>query len=131
MVHITRGPFDDTPVLLPPLAEQKRIVAAIEEQFSRLDFGVAALERARQNLRRMRAAVLQEATEDALADCGRAPMPLSELLLVPLANGRSVPDGPEDGYPVLRLTAVRGGQIDLLSTALVSKGSQHGECTPE
>ena len=43
---------------VPPLAEQERIVAAIEEQFSRLDAGVAALERARQNLKRMRAAVL-------------------------------------------------------------------------
>ncbi len=42
-------------------AEQERIVAAIEEQFSRLDAGVAALERARQNLKRMRAAVLQAA----------------------------------------------------------------------
>ena len=46
---------------LPPLAEQERIVAAIEEQFSRLDAGVAALERVRQNLKRMRAAVLQAA----------------------------------------------------------------------
>jgi type I restriction enzyme, S subunit len=41
-----------TPVAPP--AEQVRIVAAIEEQFSRLDAGVAALERARQNLKRMR-----------------------------------------------------------------------------
>jgi restriction endonuclease S subunit len=35
---------------LPPHMEQERIVAAIEEQFSRLDAGVAALERARQEL---------------------------------------------------------------------------------
>jgi type I restriction enzyme, S subunit len=39
---------------VPPSAEQDRIVAAIEEQFSRLDVGVAALERARQNLKRLR-----------------------------------------------------------------------------
>jgi type I restriction enzyme S subunit len=44
---------------LPPIEEQKRVAAAIEEQFSRLDAGVAALERVRQNLKRMRAAVLQ------------------------------------------------------------------------
>jgi len=44
-----------------PVPEQDRIVAAIEEQFSRLDAGVAALERVRQNLKRMRAAVLQAA----------------------------------------------------------------------
>lgn len=47
-------------VPLPPLLEQKRIVAGIEEQFSRLDAGVAALERARQNLKRMRGAVLHQ-----------------------------------------------------------------------
>ena len=44
----------DFAVPVPPVAEQERIVAAIEEQFSRLDAGVAALERVRQNLKRMR-----------------------------------------------------------------------------
>jgi len=48
-------------MLLPPLSEQGRIVAAIEEQFSRLDAGAAALQRAQQNLKRMRAAILHAA----------------------------------------------------------------------
>jgi type I restriction enzyme S subunit len=33
------------PFALPPTEEQRRIVAAIEEQFARLDAGIAALER--------------------------------------------------------------------------------------
>jgi type I restriction enzyme S subunit len=53
-------------VVIAPTAEQKRIVAAIEEQFSRLDAGVAALARVRQNLKRMRAAVLRAAVTGAL-----------------------------------------------------------------
>ena len=53
---------------VPPVAEQERIVAIIEEQFSRLDAGVAALERVRQNLKRMRAAVLRSALTGTLAD---------------------------------------------------------------
>jgi type I restriction enzyme S subunit len=54
----------DTP--LPPLAEQERIVAAIEKQFSRIDAGMAALERVQRNLRRMRAALLQAAVTGRL-----------------------------------------------------------------
>jgi type I restriction enzyme, S subunit len=54
------------PLRLAPFAEQERIVAAIEEQFSRLDAGVAILERVRKNLNRMRAAVLQAAVTGKL-----------------------------------------------------------------
>ncbi len=49
------------PCALPPLAEQKRIVTAIDEQFSRLDAGVGALKRIQRNLGQMRSAVLARA----------------------------------------------------------------------
>lgn len=39
---------------LPPLTEQRRIVAEIEKQFTRLDAGVAALRRTQANLKRYR-----------------------------------------------------------------------------
>jgi type I restriction enzyme, S subunit len=48
----------DLPVPIAPLPEQRRIVAEIETQFSRLDAAVAALERAQDKLKRYRAAVL-------------------------------------------------------------------------
>src|SRR5262244_466575 len=54
------------PVPLPPLPEQHRIVAEIEKQFTRLDAGVAALERARVNLKRCRSSVLKAACEGRL-----------------------------------------------------------------
>jgi type I restriction enzyme S subunit len=63
---INRGQLKALPVPVPPIAEQNRIVAAIEEQFSRIDAGMAALRRARQNLKRMRAAVLQAAATGEL-----------------------------------------------------------------
>jgi type I restriction enzyme S subunit len=50
MVHITKSHFENTRVLLPPTAEQERIVAAIEEQFSRLDAGSALLDRTQARL---------------------------------------------------------------------------------
>ena len=51
---------------IPPLPEQHRIVAAIEEQFTRLDAAVAALKRAQANLKRYRASVLKAACEGRL-----------------------------------------------------------------
>ena len=51
---------------LPPLPEQQRIVAKIEELFTQLDAGVAALEKAKAQLRRYRQAVLKAAVEGEL-----------------------------------------------------------------
>ncbi len=63
------------PVLLPPLAEQRRIVATIEEQFTRLDAGVAALKWAQAALKRYRAAVLKAAVEGKLTASWRTQHP--------------------------------------------------------
>lgn len=51
---------------LPNLAEQRRIVAEIERQFSRLDEAVANLKRVKANLKRYKAAVLKAAVEGTL-----------------------------------------------------------------
>ena len=61
------GPWlTEAPIPLPPLAEQRRIVAEIETQFTRLDASVAALRRAQANLKRYRASVLKDACEGRL-----------------------------------------------------------------
>jgi type I restriction enzyme S subunit len=61
---------------IPPLAEQHRIVEAIESYFTRLDDAVATLERVQRNLKRYRASVLKAAVEGRLvpteADLARA-----------------------------------------------------------
>lgn len=51
---------------LPPLDDQRRMVAEIEKQFTRLEAGVAALRRVQANLKRYRAAVLKAACEGRL-----------------------------------------------------------------
>ncbi|TNC81833.1 MAG: restriction endonuclease [Oleiphilus sp.] len=51
---------------LPPFNEQKRIVAKIEELFSELDNGIAALKTAREQLKVYRQAVLKHAFEGKL-----------------------------------------------------------------
>jgi type I restriction enzyme S subunit len=63
---------------IPPLAEQSRIVTEIEELFSDLDAGVAALKRAKANLKRYRASVLKSAVEGKLTEQWRAKHPAIE-----------------------------------------------------
>lgn len=63
---------------VPPLQEQRRIVAKIEELFSDLDAGVAALQRVRANLKRYRAAVLKAAVEGRLTEEWRTQHPATE-----------------------------------------------------
>ncbi|MEN6367836.1 MAG: restriction endonuclease subunit S [Thermoguttaceae bacterium] len=63
---------------LAPLSEQRRIVAKIEELFSDLDAGVAALQRARAKLKRYRAAVLKAAVEGKFTEEWRTKYPPKE-----------------------------------------------------
>ncbi|CAG1002470.1 Type-1 restriction enzyme EcoKI specificity protein [Myxococcaceae bacterium] len=80
--------LESLPTAVPPAFEQRRIVAALEQQLSRIEAGVAALERAKANLERYRASVLKAACEGRLVPTeaelaraeGRTYEPASELL---------------------------------------------------
>jgi type I restriction enzyme S subunit len=82
---------------ISPLPEQRRIVAEIETRFTRLDAGVAALERAQANLRRYKAAVLKATCEGRLVRTeaelaraeGRDYEPADQLLAHILAERRA------------------------------------------
>jgi type I restriction enzyme S subunit len=71
MVHVTKGKFEETEVLLPPLNEQKRIVAKIEELFTELDAGIANLRLAQAQLKTYRQALLKHAFEGQLTAAWR------------------------------------------------------------
>lgn len=75
---LRKSDVEPIPLPLPPLNEQRRIVAKIEELFSDLDAGVAALKRAKANLKRYRAAVLKAAVEGKLTEAWRAEHPATE-----------------------------------------------------
>jgi type I restriction enzyme S subunit len=76
--HLTGTSLSKVSFPIPPLNEQRRIVAKIEELFSDLDAGVAALNRAKANLKRYRAAVLKAAVEGKLTEEWRAKHPNAE-----------------------------------------------------
>ena len=94
---ISSAPLGQTVALvLPPLPEQRRIVAEIEKQFTRLDAAETALKRVEANLKRYRASVLKAAgegklvpTEAELAEAeGRDYEPADQLLERILAERR-------------------------------------------
>jgi type I restriction enzyme S subunit len=92
MASISQDQLAAFPLPLAPLNEQRRIVDKVEELLSDLDAGVAALERARANLKRYRAAVLGAAVTGALTEEWRAAHrraePASKLLDCILAERR-------------------------------------------
>jgi type I restriction enzyme S subunit len=92
---------------LPALAEQRRIVEALEDHLSRLDAADSNAHRAEAQLAALDSTWI--CRHPILSSAPRRR--LGELLAEPLSNGRSVPDG--DGFPVLRLTCLRDGRVDL------------------
>ena len=91
---ISSKPLANTvPVVIPPLAEQRRIVAKIEELFAELDVAVVELERVRVNLKRYRASVLKAAVTGELTADWRAKQrslePAATLLERILTNRRT------------------------------------------
>lgn len=66
LMRVRPAVLDRYPIPLAPLAEQRRIVAALEEHLSDLDAAVAGLKRAKANISRYRVAVLSSAVRGAL-----------------------------------------------------------------
>ena len=70
--NISQGIIKEWPINLPPLNEQHRIVAKIEELFSELDKGIENLKTARAQLKVYRQALLKHAFEGKLTAQWRA-----------------------------------------------------------
>lgn len=109
------------PFPIAPKDEQERIVAKIEELFTQLEAGTSALERVQAALRRYKASMLKAGMNGTLLGNGKNDgafpegwqnVQLVDVLSESLTNGKSTPNA-ENGFPVLRLTALKDGRIDL------------------
>ncbi|QYE37230.1 restriction endonuclease subunit S (plasmid) [Polymorphobacter sp. PAMC 29334] len=78
MMHINRGPFLAHPVPLPPRETQRKVAARIDELFTELDDGEAALARAKAELGLWRQALLKAAVTGELTADWRAANPPAE-----------------------------------------------------
>ena len=101
MVHITKGPFMATQIPVPPIDEQKSIVARIEELFSELDNGVETLRKTKQQLAVYRQAVLK----DAFGRAGEKEFPLKQIIEKPRygTSKKCSYDTDEHTIPVYRI----------------------------
>jgi len=120
---------------LPPLPEQHRIVAKIEELFSELDKGIETLKTAKQQLKVYRQAVLKYAFEGKLTNpdvkYGELPEGWVETITSKILDVR---DGTHDtpsyidknGIPLITSKNLKGGKIDFTKVSYISL-SDHNE----
>jgi type I restriction enzyme S subunit len=141
--HLPQEKLRQVTLPIAPTAQQARIVAAIEETFSKLDAGEAGLRTVRQLLKRMRDAVLAAAVTGHLVPQDPTDTPATKLvadlsvdeaepanapplprewawvqlgdLAREVRNGIFVsrPAGAPPGVPILRIGAVRPMALDL------------------
>jgi len=107
--HLPQQQFRRTSLHLPPTAEQCRIVAALEYHLSRLGSATFSVQSAQ--LKQL--LLTKRLVDERLDALDATTYPLASILREPLINGRSVPTD-SNGFPVLRLTALRDGRLALL-----------------
>lgn len=105
------------PIPIPPIDEQERIVARIEELFSQLDAGVETLKKTKAQLAVYRQAVLKEAFDSAMEDCRM--LPIAEILTKtrkgmstgPFGTMIKKSDHKASGVPMLGIENIGRGQF--------------------
>ena len=115
-LKLTQDQMKRIPVPVPPLPEQQRIVARIEELFSQLDAGVETLKKTKQQLEVYRQAVLKEAfdsceTAEALG-----------VLCEHITDGdHQPPPKSEAGIPFIMISNIENSTINWDNTAFVGE----------
>lgn len=122
MVHITKGPFMNTPIPVPSYTEQSRIVARIEELFSELDKAVDTLKTTKEQLAVYRQAVLVDAFRVAT---NSTHLKIGCVCAKIVDCPHSTPKWEKSGKLCLRTTNFKRGYLDLQSPNYVSEETFH------
>ena len=114
-LKLTQAEMKRIPVPVPPLPEQERIVARIEELFSQLDSGVETLRKTKQQLAVYRQAVLKEAFE------GCKEYVTIDSVTQHVTDGDHMPPPKSDsGIPFIMISNIQENEICWERTAFVS-----------
>ena len=120
--------YQDLQLPLPDLKTQQELLERLEDHDVKIDATERALFAIQAKLKQARASILKAAVEGRLIAEGIRtnieckPYVVKEICLSKPSNGKSVPTG--DGFPVLRLTAMKDGRIDVTEI-------KHGAWTEE
>jgi type I restriction enzyme S subunit len=123
-LKLTQDSMKRIPILLPPLAEQKRIVDKIDALFSELDKGVEMFQIIRQQLRTYRQAVLKKLYDWELPDSlGIALVEKVKVNTVcsSISDGdHQAPPQTDKGVPFLVISNITSGRVNYESKRFVS-----------
>jgi type I restriction enzyme, S subunit len=121
IVHITKPVFESHEIPLPPLEEQQRIVAKLDELMEKIDRSYARLERIPKILKRFRQSILSAAVSGKLTEEWREKsnivgewkeMELKDVIIDKPKNGFSAkPVKHKTKFRVLTLTATTSGRF--------------------
>lgn len=111
-LKLTQAEMKRIPVPVPPLSEQERIVARIEELFSQLDAGVETLKKTKAQLSVYRQAAITEAFS---VENNTPNVCLSDIaqIIGGITKGRDLSGTETIELPYLRVANVQNGYLDL------------------
>ena len=126
--RISRKNLASIPLPVPPLAEQRRIVAAIEEQFSRLDACGQSLVRAVNLLAALRESAIESALSEewpaiSVGEVGDGSR--NALAIGPFGSNLKVSDYTDSGVPLIFVRNIRSRRFDPLGARFVSDAKAH------
>lgn len=114
--NISQTVLNSLEVIVPPLSEQERIVARIEELFSQLDAGVETLKKTKAQLAVYRQAVLKE----AFSDC-KNHVTIASITQHVTDGDHMPPPKAESGVPFIMISNIEGNVICWENTAHVGR----------
>ena len=120
-LKLTQGEMKKIPIPVPPLPEQERIVANIEELFSQLDAAVAELKSVKEKLAIYRQAVLKEAFEFENKDLVEVRSIVDDIKIGPFGTMLHKSDYVEGGVPVINPQHIKNNTIVESSVIAISE----------
>lgn len=115
---LNQGRMNEIPIPLPPLSEQKRIVAILDEAFAAIDRAKANVEKNLQNARELFESYLQGVFGNPGADWEEKKLGDIAKLIDSL---HKTPKYVENGYPMVRVTDIKPGELNLAKAKQVDR----------